>query len=272
MHHNIKRILKETFLKRLIKYISEKFQYNSFKGDFKNFDQIKTNLTSYDSNKIIKKVYLAYKATLKTSYLIDRDGEILIKKSQNFQLLEAISKNLNNKRKNCIIDYGGSLANFYRNNSNYLKKLNLIWIVIDNEKICDIGKKKIKNNNIYFFKNLKLVNQFLLSRNYKVNSFLFGSSIQYLENFEKILSYIRSNHIKKIFIDRQPVLKSKKTKFVIQKTPLWNGNYAYAAKLYNYQNLINLFKKYNFYLVKKFGAYGNQFKDGEYKSFIFKKI
>jgi len=271
MNHNIKKILKESILRKIIKYISQKFQYNSFKGDFKNFDQIKSNLTSYDSDKIIKKVYAAYKATLKTSYLIDRDGEILIKKNQNFQLLEAISKNLNNQKKNCIVDYGGSLANFYRNNSNYLKKLNLIWIVIDNKKICDLGKKKIKYNNIHFFKNLKLVNQFLISRNIKVNTFLFGSSIQYLENFEKLLSYIRSNSVKKIFIDRQPVLKSKKTKFVIQKTPLWSGNFAYAAKLYNYQELINLFNKYDFYLVKKFGTYGDQFKDGEYKSFIFEK-
>jgi len=210
MNHNIKKILKESILKKLIKYISQKFQYNSFKGDFKNFNQINSNLTPYDSNKIIKKVYVAYKATSKTSYLIDRDGEILFKKNQNFQLLEAISKNLKNQKKNCIVDYGGSLANFYRNNANYLKKLNLIWLVIDNNKICLIGKKKIKDNNIYFFKNLKLANQFLISRNIKVNIFLFGSSIQYLKNFEKLLSNIRSRGIKKILIDRQPVLKSKK--------------------------------------------------------------
>lgn len=271
MNYNIKKILKNTFLKKLIKYISRKFQYNSFKGNFKNFNQINRNLTEYNSNKIIKKVLIAYKISSKKSYLIDRDGEVVNKKNQNFQLLDAISKTLKKPKINCVIDYGGSLANFYRNNSNYLKKLNIVWIVIDNEKICYIGKKQIKNNNIYFFTNLKIANQFLMRRNLKIDFFLFGSSIQYLKNFEKILCNIKLQGIKKIFIDRQPVLKSKRTKYVIQKTPFWNGNFSYAVKLYNYQHLINLFKKYDFYLVKKFEAFGDQFKDGEYKSFIFEK-
>lgn len=271
MNYNLKKFLKKTFLKKLIKYVSRKFQYNSFKGNFKNFNQINLNLTKYDSNKIIKKVFTAYKISSKKSYLIDRDGDVLIKKNQNFQLLESLSKNLKKPKLNCVIDYGGSLANFYRNNSNYLKKFNLIWVVIDNEKICNIGKEQIKNKNIFFFKNLKLANQYLMQRNVKVDIFLFGSSIQYLKNFEKILSNIRSQGVKKIFIDRQPVLRIKRTRYVIQNTPFWSGNFSYAVKLYNYQHLINLFIKYDFFLVKKFEAFGDQFKDGEYKSFIFEK-
>ena len=69
--------------------------------------------------------------------------KILKKKNQNFELLETISKILEKTKKvNCIVDYGGSLANFYRNNFNYLGKYNPIWIVIDNKNICSIGKKR----------------------------------------------------------------------------------------------------------------------------------
>ena len=134
--------------------------------------------------------------------------------------------------------------------------------MIDNEKICYMGKKQIKNNKIYFFKNLKLANKFLIQRNIKIDIFLFGSSIQYLKNFEKILSNIRSQGVKKIFIDRQPVLRKKRTRYVIQNTPFWNGNFSYAVKLYNYQQLINLFIKYDFFLVKKFEAFGINLKTG----------
>lgn len=271
MINNIKNILKVIIPQKLIRFISNKFQYNSFKGNFKNFDEINYYTTNYDSNKIIKKVHNAFEISNRNTNLIDRDGEILKTKNQNFEMLTEIINFLDKSKKNCVIDYGGSLANFIRNNINYLGKYNLVWIVIDNKKICLLGKKIIKNNNIYFFEDLDNANKFILAKDLKVKFCLFGSSIQYIRNFEKILKNLSFLKVQNIIVERQPVLKSKDTKYAIQKVPFWVGGYSYAVKLYNSQKLVNLFMKYNFFLNKKINSFGNQFKDGEYKSYIFKK-
>lgn len=271
MNYIVRKILKNIIPKKLVMLVSKNFQYNSFRGNFRNFNEINKKLTNYDSSKNILRATNALKIASKSNYLIDRDGEVLQSKNQNFQLLKIMSKLLNKSKFNCVVDYGGSLANFYRNNYNYLRKYNLIWIVIDNKKICSVGKKLVKRKNIYFFENLNQVNKFIISRNLKIVFFLFGSSIQYIQKFEKILKQIKSLKINHIIIDRQPVLRSKKTKYVVQKTPFWNGNFSYAVKLYNSQSLINIFNKNDYFLKKKFYAFGDQFKDGEYKSYIFEK-
>jgi putative methyltransferase (TIGR04325 family) len=271
MNIHIKNLLKNIVPRRLLIFISNSFQYKSFKGNFKNFDEVKSLVTNYDSNKIINKVLKAYKNSEKSSYLIDRDGEILKKKNQNFQLLNEMTHIINKSKFNCVIDYGGSLANFVRNNKNYLRKYNIVWIVIDNERICSLGKKIIKTDNIYFFDNLNKAYQFILKKNLIVNFFLFGSSIQYIQGFEKILKKIRLLNVRNIVIDRQPVLRNKTTKYAIQKIPFWVGNFSYAVKLYKSQSLINMFIKNGYFLVNRLNAFGDQFKDGEYKSFIFKQ-
>ena len=152
-----------------------------------------------------------------------------------------------------------------------MQKYNIIWIVIDNKKICNIGSKLIKKDNIIFFETLDKTKKFLTNKNLKVNFFLFGSSIQYFENFEKILKKINLLKVEHIIVDRQPVLRSKPTKCAVQRTAPWAGNLSYAVKLYKSQDLINLFIKYNYFLMKCINGFGNQFLDGEYKTYIFKK-
>ena len=58
---------------------------------------------------------------------------------------------------------------------------------------------------------------------------------------------------------------------MIQKTPPWAGNLSFAVKLYNVQKLVNIINIHNFSLIDNFKAFGNQFKDGEYRVMIFKK-
>ena len=271
MNFNLKYLIKKIVPKKVTKTISDTFQYYSFKGNYKNFEEIKINLTKYDSKKVIERVTNAFKNSKNNSFLIDRDGELINTKNQTLQLLSIMRDLLNKHKLNCVVDFGGSLANFYRNNMNYLKMYNIKWIVIDNKNICILGKKLIKDNNIVFLENLKKTKRYLKLRRLKQNYFLLGSSIQYLKNFEEILKEILDLNVEVIIIDRQPVLRSKSTKYSIQKTPPWAGNLNYAVKLYNSRSLINLFNKYNYYLDKIFNAFGNKFLDGDYKSYIFKK-
>tara|TARA_A100000164_G_C21736955_1_gene690387 strand:- start:6 stop:833 length:828 start_codon:yes stop_codon:yes gene_type:complete len=273
MNYNFKKYLKNLIPMLFIKKISNTFQYYSFKGDYKNFKEIKKYLTPYDSKKIIERVKLMYKLSKINRFLNDRDGEVSLKKNLNFKLLKYLCIFLEKRssKNSCVIDFGGSLANFYRTNTKYLNKYDTKWIIIENDKICKLGNKNIKNKNLYFFENINLAHKFIRERNLQTLFFLFGSSIQYLDNFEKLLFKLKNLNPTYIIIDRQPILRSKATKCVIQKTPPWAGNLSFAVKLYNVQKLVNIINIHNFSLIDNFKAFGNQFKDGEYRVMIFKK-
>jgi putative methyltransferase (TIGR04325 family) len=267
-----KKILKRIIPRFIIKKLNAFFYYNSFSGGYKSFDELNKISTKYDSNKVVERVQIAFKISRSKSYFNDRDGEVFLKKNIDFKLMNIMSTCMKNKTaKYCVIDYGGSLANFYRTNIQYLRKYNIKWIVVDNEKICHFGNKILKNRNIYFFSNLKKTRNFINIYNLKICLFFFGSSVQYLDKFEDILFEINNSNCKQIIIERQPVLRFKPTTYALQKTIFSNGNFVYPTKLYNYNKLISLVKKYNFFLIESFKGYGNNFRDGEYKTMVFKK-
>ena len=271
MNYILNNLIKKIFPRKFTKLVSDTYQYYSFKGNYKNFNEINLRLTRYDSSKVMSRISNAYNISINNRFLFDRDGEIVKKKDQNIQLLKIITNLQCKKDSQCIVDFGGSLANFYRNNLNYLQKCNFKWLIIDNKNVCNLGRILIKDKNIFFFDNIEKTKKFLIQRKLNISFFLFGSSIQYIENFECILKEMFKMGVNTIIVDRQPVLRRKATKYVIQKTAPWAGNLSYAVKLYKSQSLINLFLKYGYYLDKNFIAFGNKFLDGEYKSYIFKK-
>ena len=73
MDYIVKKILKNIIPKKLINLVSKNFQYNSFRGNFKNFNEINKKLTNYDSSKNILRATNALKIASKSNYLIDRD-------------------------------------------------------------------------------------------------------------------------------------------------------------------------------------------------------
>ena len=81
----------------------------------------------------------------------------------------------------------------------------------------------------------------------KIELFLFGSVLQYIDEIENILKLVNKLNCKNIIIDRQPMLIKGKTTYCIQKVPFWYGGNSFAVKLYNYRNFISIFNKFNFF-------------------------
>lgn len=271
MNNKFKKIIYNILPENLIKKISHKFQYYSFRGNYKNFNELEKFQTNYDNKKIIRKTLKAFLISRKDSKIIDRDGEIVYKKNNNFKLLTCIN-NILKQEKNFIIDFGGSLSNFYRTNKNFLNKRKTHWLVLDNREICKLGKKYFKFSNVNFFYNEKDLLFYIYKNKIKINLIIFSSSLQYINNFEEILRSLMKTNCKNIIIERQPILKTGITKYCLQRVPFWNGNYSFAVKLYNYFHLVSILNKYNFFLKKKISALGDDFLNGEYKTLIFQKI
>ena len=269
MHQEIKRIIKILF-PGLVKKISDSYHYNSFKGEFRTFKEVSNLTKSYDSKKIGRKIEKIYKKSRSNINIFDRDGQIVLKKNINFRLLNHINKLTLSNNESYIIDFGGSLCNFYRTNKNYLNS-NVSWIVLDKKVTIDIANKYLRSKKIIFFHSIKSLQRFIKIKNMKVDLFLFGSVLQYVDEIEKVLRLVNDLNCKNIIIDRQPMLNKGKTTYSIQKVPFWFGGNSFAVKLYNYRNFINIFNKFNFFLVDSFNGFGNDFKNGKYICQIYRK-
>lgn len=269
MHPGIKRIINFLF-PSLVKKISNNFHYNSFVGKFRTFDAASKLTKSYDSKKIGHKIEQTYKKSRANVNMLDRDGQIVIRKNINFRLINHINKLTLSNNEKYIIDFGGSLCNFYRINKNYLNS-NISWIVFDKKVTIDIANKYLKSKKIFFFYSTKSLKRFIKIKNIRIDLFLFGSVLQYVDEIEKIFKLVNYLNCKNIIIDRQPMLKKGKTTYCIQKVPFWYGGNSFAVKLYNYRNFISIFNKFNFFLVDSFKGFGNDFKNGKYICQIYKK-
>ena len=254
----------------LVKIVSNYYQYNSFNTRCANFNEASKVAKSYDSKKFSYEIEKTYKKSISNSSTFDRDGQLILKKNINFKLINYINTLTKSKNKKYIIDFGGSLNNFYRINKNYLN-YNISWIVFDKKVTVDVAKKYFKPSKFFFFHSTKSLHKFIMSRNIKVEAFLFGSVLQYLDEIEKVLKLVKELKCKNIIIDRQPMLKAGKTTYNIQKVPFWHGRKSFAVKLYNYRNFISIFNKHNFFLVDSFKGLGNDFKNGKYFSQVYRK-
>jgi len=269
MNYEIKRIIK-LFFPGIVKKISDDFHYNSFKGKFRTFDEATRLTKSYNSKKIGYKIEQIYKKSRYSVNEFDRDGQIVIKKNINFRLINYINKLTLSKNEKYIIDFGGSLCNFYRTNKNHLNN-NISWIIFDKKITIDIANKYLKSKKRIFFHSIKSLKEYIEVNNLKIELFLFGSVLQYIDEIENILKLVNKLNCKNIIIDRQPMLIKGKTTYCIQKVPFWYGGNSFAVKLYNYRNFISIFNKFNFFLVDSFKGFGNDFKNGKYICQIYKK-
>ena len=266
MNINLKRILTRMFPK-LIKKISNNYQYNSFSRKIDNLKEFKND---YDSIKFNTKLEKSFLISKKNSFLFDRDGEIVLHKNNNFRLVKYINQITKSKNVNYILDYGGSLCNFYRVNKLILNP-NINWIIIDKVDTINLGKKNFKGNKFKFFSSLKSLDKFINTKQISIKLCLFGSSIQYIENFEDILISIKKYKCEYILIDRQPMLIQGQTSYRIQKVPFWSGGYSFPVKMYNYSHFISILKKYDYVLLEMFKGFGNNFKNGKYVCQIYKR-
>ena len=142
-------------------------------------------------------------------------------------------KSLFLKNKNVkILDYGGENLDLYL----FLKKkFPKIKIIIINQKKLNIvlknfiKKKKIKN--IQIFSDIKKIN------NIKLNLVYFGSSLQYIENYEQILKFLLKKKIKYFCISASSFFYSKKfnKKIIMKQVNLLP--YVLYCYSFNYTNI-----------------------------------
>ena len=212
------RIIKKIIPKKIKKYIKRynKDEVNWCEGPYLNWNEAKLNSSGYSDNNIFEKVYNSSKLVKLKLIPYERDSVLFMKSFYNYSIVNIFNSVGAKKNKLSILDFGGSLGSSYYQNLDAIKKsININWGIVEQEKFVTIGNKEFSDQNLSFFYNIDDCIKSICP-----NIALFGSSIQYIENSNEILSLItKSIDIKYLIFDRTPFNSGNKDIIVVQHVP-----------------------------------------------------
>ena len=187
-----------------------------------------------------------------------------IKDNSNFNkdLYRGLIKNFSKNQRIKILDFGGENIDLYL----FLKKkFSKIHIYVINQPKLNyhlqrfINKKKI--NGVTVLSNTDKL------KNSKLDFVYFGSSLQYIKNYDKILKIILKKKIKYLYISATSYFKSKdfNDKIILKQVNLLPTElYCYC---FNYHYIFSLFKCYGY---TKISEKQNSYKKINFANFSFK--
>ena len=145
---------------------------------------------------------------------------------------------LSHKKSNSkILDYGSNVASI-SNIKNKFNTKNYKFFIYDPFSLNKKIKINFKNINYKIYKNLNLINE-------KIDLVNFGSSLQYLSDYNKIFDEIKFKKKSKILITATPFTLGK------EYSSVQKNNNNLDQKINNFSKLIKDFKKNKFNLIFK---------------------
>ena len=163
----------------------------------------------------------------------------------NKDLFHNLKKHFLKQKKIKILDYGGENLDLYLFLKKKFPKISII--VINQKKLNNILKnfiKKKKIKNIQVFSDIKKINHIKLDLVY------FGSSLQYIKNYEEVLKLLLKKKIKYFCISATSFFYSKFNKKIILKQVNLFPYFLYCYS-FNYIHISSLFNKYGYKIMNK---------------------
>lgn len=179
---------------------SNKQEMVSFRGRFQDFKAAYESCgLGYGSSSIFEKVTRAALAVKEGKAAYERDGYLFYEREYYLQLLAVLYEVFFECGKCNVIDFCGSLGStFFQNKDKLIKYIpELKWNVVEQKHFVEWGKNNLEDENLKFYNVIEQIDE--------CNFVLFGSSLQYLENYHFFLDKIAKRDIKYLIIDRLPV-------------------------------------------------------------------
>ncbi len=154
------------------------------------------------------------------------------------KMRQLLKKTYKNKRF-VFLDYGGQ----YIDNFLYLKKNfpKISYFYLDNKFNNKIIKKFVVEKKI---QNFKVINNIYEMKNKRIDFLNFGSVLQYIHDYKKVLDFLNKNKPKHILISAITLFKGKSKFFISKQVNVWPQiNYCY---FFNKNYLNNLIEKHKY--------------------------
>lgn len=233
----IKKNIRKIVPPIVISLFKKKNKYG-FWGNHDNWEKAVKDSNGYDSPIIFEKIKNSALKVKEGSAVAERDGITFDTKQYSWpviaMLLLSASRNDNDLD---ILDFGGSLGSSYFQNIEflkYIKKLN--WTIVEQKNIYDYGKRYFENDKLSFHESLEEA-----LKKIKPQTFLAGSSIQYIEKPYELLEKVIKNKFELIIFDRTPFFNDKEV-IAVQKVSPRIYDSSYPAWVFNINKFTEFFK------------------------------
>ena len=204
----------------------EKTDVVSYVGPFHSWSEALNASTGYNDPKITKKAITALNKILSGDKLCEKDTISFDEYQYSLPLILGINYILKSvKGKVVVLDYGGSFASSFFRNFDILREFDIHWIVVEQENIVQIAKKKLSN-----YKELEFITDSDLKKRkvtFQYDILLFGSSLQFLESPELEISKLIHEGVKSLIFEQTPFVVSGSRQLTVQqiKEPIYDSSY-----------------------------------------------
>jgi putative methyltransferase (TIGR04325 family) len=240
-------------------------------GNFKSWEEARAHSVGYEAGNIIDKVKTSLLKVKNSKAIYEKDSVIFDKIEYSWELLSALMWiAAQNKGDLHLIDFGGSLGSSYYQNKLFLDKLKSVsWNIVEQPSYVKVGIELFQNNRLQFYSSMMDCYQ---KSEEKINTLLFSSVLQYLENPYEILQSGLSSNIEFIIVDRTGFTLNGKERITVQKVPSKIYRATIPCRFFNEQKFLAFFFDNGFELVIDFQSLDHSNVLSVYKGFILRRI
>lgn len=262
----VKKVMEDLLPPIILRKYRDLSMHFSFKGNYSNWEEAKSFSLGYDSEIVLNKIKESMLKVKNGEYAFARDSVLFKENEYSFAILAILLKTalINNGELN-VMDFGGSLGDFYYQHRSFLSDVKkLTWNIVEQAKFVNCGKKIFENNELKFFYSISEC-----LNNQKPHVALLSSVVQYIEKPYLLLREIIKYGFDYLIIDRTPFLKGAPDRLAIQNVPTRIYNCNYPIWIFNYDKFITeLLLKYK--LITSFDCVDKAGCGIFFKGFIFK--
>lgn len=215
---------------------------NYYSGDYKEWSDAAEVCAGYDDAIIINKVIDATRKVLNGEAVWERDGCLFYQTKYVYSICAYVLRcAVQNKNSGVrVLDIGGSLGSTYWQNRRFLEDVNdLEWVIAEQDHFADYGHKHLepvfeRGGGVKFVKSAECWDDLG-----HFDIILMSGSLQYIENYEEMISKIRKAHSDYIIADR--IMISDRQRICKQSVPKEIYQSSYPVRIFSREEMEELF-------------------------------
>lgn len=216
---------------------NERIPAIQYLGDYKSWEDAAARCEGYDSLAIISKVTESIEKVQSGGAAWERDGCLFYEDKYAYKLCAAILRcAIQNKgRRVRVLDIGGSLGSTWFQNKKYLSDLSgLEYVVAEQDHFAAYGHDNLQDGTLKFIRSTDAWENMQ-----RFDIVLMSASLQYIQQWEEILTRIRKANPRYVILDR--LLVSDRRRICVETVPEEIYLSSYPLVIFNRDEVADFF-------------------------------
>lgn len=209
----------------------------SYFGDYDSWEEAYSECKGYEDAMILNTVIGAVDKVIKGEAAWERDGYLFYEPKYVYCLCAAILKcALQNQNESVrILDVGGALGSTYWQNKEYLLDVNnLEYIVAEQNHFADYGHGNLEDGTLKF---IRCTDDWENQGRYDI--ILLSASLQYISNYQEIISKVIKAQPRYIILDR--IMVSSRARICKEVVPKYICESSYPVRIFTEDQIESFF-------------------------------